>query len=245
MQIASYRRNAAAVASGPVVRWCVSHGKSHRDTHREFAERVTPLLAIVPFDEQYVVFNDLQVRGACVHDVPGNPCRLHSLFRFIIPRVWLSALGRIRWCCSGFVKLFQVVYRFPVAEVAERFVGLPLPFVIGQQGQQLIDNVFQRYHVFVDKVQPVAPQVATDQDGVFANRFADQTDIGGVRSSAGVGAAGHADRKLVGVQTHPGQLGFKPVDHTRQNAFRLGDRQAAGGKRRARHRVTSDVLKSR
>ena len=133
----------------------------------------------------------------------------------------------------GFAKLLQVVYGFSVAEVAERFVGLPLAFVIGQQGQQLIDNVFQRYHVFVDEVQPVAPHAATDQDGVFADRFADQTDIGGVRPGAAVGAAGHADRELVAIQTQPGQLGFQPLDHARQYAFGLGDRQAAGGQRRA------------
>jgi len=95
--------------------------------------------------------------------------------------------------------------------------------------------------VFVDEVQPVAPHAATDQHGVFAERFAGQTDIGGVRSSAGVRAAGHADRELVGVQTQPVQLGFKLADHSRQHAFRLGDRQAASGQRRTPNRVATDV----
>ena len=81
---------------------------------------------------------------------------------------------------------------------------------------------------------------AAEEDRVLVLRLAHQADVAVVRPGAAVGAAGHPRGEHFVLQAELVELGFELVDHARQHALALGDRQAAGGQGGAGHRPAAD-----
>ena len=68
---------------------------------------------------------------------------------------------------------------------------------------------------------------------IEGDRFADEANVGSVRSGAAVGTTGHVDRDSVATQAELFQLRFHRVENAGQGSFRFGDGQSTGGPRGA------------
>src|SRR5271157_4436495 len=138
----------------------------------------------------------------------------------------------------------------PCTELSESLAVLPLRLETLKNRNQQGHNLVVGYVVLEFDVEPVANRAPTQEDrvgsgsglavGSDVGRAADQADVGVVRTSTAVGAAGHPDGQTFLGKSQPGELGFEVVENRGQGTFRLGDSQSARGQGGAGHRPAAD-----
>ncbi len=111
-----------------------------------------------------------------------------------------------------------------MAEVAEALVFLPLLLEILENRDQRGDNFGLGDFVFVDEIEAIALDAASEENGVFVFRFSDQADVGIVGPGTAVGAAGHSGGENLVGESKGVELFFELIDQGGQQAFAFGDR---------------------
>ena len=137
-------------------------------------------------------------------------------------------------------ELDQSLVPLTVAEVAERLARLAVVLEEMEQRQERRGDSFALHKIGEDKIEPFAEELSTDKDRVAVFGFADERDIGIVRSRTAVRTSGHADGKRLLLQPEPREFDFQLVHDPRQRAFTFRNRQSARRPCDARHRPAPD-----